>query len=60
MIEVLIKPDGSTEVKVSGVSGAGCTDASKFLEKLGKVEKDVPTAEMYEPPQDQGVKQHGQ
>jgi hypothetical protein len=41
--------DGSVTVKVEGVKGRSCQDATRKIEEaLGKVTSDNPTEEMYE------------
>jgi acylphosphatase len=48
-IIVRILKDGSTEVKVEGHAGAGCTDLTKALEKaLGSTTEDKKTDEYYQ------------
>ncbi len=43
---VVVKPDGTTEMKVEGISGPACLKATKELEDaLGKVAQRVKTAE---------------
>jgi len=46
-VEITIAPDGSPTIKVNGVPGPSCKDATKAVEKaLGKVTSDKPTNEM--------------
>lgn len=48
-VTIVISPDGTTTVGVSCIPGKACKDATREIEKaLGKVTKDVPTAEMKE------------
>jgi hypothetical protein len=50
-IEVVIAPDGSATIHVTGVKGKGCTDLTAELEKaLGKVQGRKATAEAREKP----------
>jgi len=51
-------PKGETTITVNGVAGESCRDATRFLERLGKVKSDVPTAEMYEQPASTDVEQN--
>lgn len=37
-INVTISPDGDVTFDVDGVKGKGCLDATKILEKIGKVQ----------------------
>jgi hypothetical protein len=46
-VTVIINKDGSTEIGVEGVAGAGCLKATKSLEEaLGVVQERTPTADM--------------
>jgi acylphosphatase len=59
-IIVRILKDGSTEVKVEGHAGAGCTDLTKALEKaLGSTTEDKKTDEYYQQEQSQDQNQWG-
>lgn len=47
-IEILIHPDGRTEVRTIGFTGAACKQASQVLEKaLGTVTQEQLTSEFY-------------
>ena len=49
VIEILIKPDGSSSLQTQGFSGSECRDASRFLEQaLGKQTSDRRTSEFYQ------------
>jgi hypothetical protein len=55
LIEILIKPDGTSSVQTKGFSGSECRDASRFLEQaLGKQTSERLTFEFY---QSQAVQQ---
>lgn len=46
-VTVVINKDGSTEIGVEGVQGAGCLKATQSLEEaLGVVSSRTPTADM--------------
>ncbi len=46
VIEIIVKPDGSTIVETKGFSGASCQQASRFLEEaLGERQQERLTAE---------------
>ena len=48
-IKITIKTDGTTEVRVNGIKGRGCKDATREIElALGAVTEDKATAEMYQ------------
>jgi hypothetical protein len=46
-IEVTIRPDGTVEYTIKGVKGSSCENISQLLERLGKVEEEVRTADYY-------------
>lgn len=49
IIEITIGANGSTSVETKGFSGAGCRDASRFLEQaLGMVAAETLTAEYHQ------------
>jgi hypothetical protein len=49
-LEITIDSKGDVSIKVKGVKGKGCIDASKFLEEaLGDVKEREYTSEYYEP-----------
>ena len=49
-IEITIDAKGQATVQTKGYAGAGCRDASKFIEQaLGETVTDKPTAEFYQP-----------
>ncbi len=51
MIEVLVSPTGETTVQTKGYAGAGCLQASQFLEQaLGVTTNDCKTADYYAQP----------
>lgn len=48
-IEVLIDPQGRTQVRTVGYAGPGCREASRFLEAaLGAVQHERLTSEFYQ------------
>ena len=56
-IEITVNPDGSTTVQTKGFTGAGCKEASRFLEEaLGEVEHERRTAEYCQVSQDRQVR----
>ena len=59
IIEVVIHPDGTTNAETQGFSGAGCREATKFLEQaLGRRASEKLTAEFYShAAQNQNVRQ---
>ena len=49
IIEVIVKPDGSTRVQTRGFAGSSCRDASRLLEQaLGPVRTQTLTPEFYQ------------
>jgi len=49
IIEITVGTDGSTRVTTHGFSGAGCRDASRFLEQaLGQATAETLTAEYHQ------------
>lgn len=51
-ITIDIATDGTPTIKVNGVKGRSCQDATRELEQaLGKTVSDKATSEMYEQPQ---------
>jgi hypothetical protein len=57
-IEVLVSPTGQSTVRTAGFAGAGCREASRFLEQaLGQVTAEQLTAEFH---QRQDLRQHEQ
>ena len=49
MIEVTVSPQGDTSIQTKGYAGAGCLQASKFLElALGVVTNEAKTGEFYQ------------
>ena len=47
-IEILVHPDGRTEVRTVGFSGAACKEASQVIEKaLGTITQEQMTPEFY-------------
>ena len=57
-IKITVKNGGQAKVEVSGYAGGTCTDATKFLEKLGVVEQSQKTPEFYQTEeQAQGLEQ---
>ena len=45
---IVVRPDGTTEVKAEGFTGRSCMAATKFLENtLGQVEADRKSPEFY-------------
>ena len=47
-INIKIKKDATLEYEVKGVKGKGCTDVTKFIDKLGKVTEQKKTAEYHQ------------
>jgi hypothetical protein len=48
-IEVIVSPVGETKIEAKGFAGAGCRDASRFIEQaLGAAANEVLTAEFYQ------------
>ena len=48
-IEIVISPNGQTQVETKGFTGAECRDASKFIEQaLGKQTSEQLTAEFHQ------------
>ena len=47
-IRVEIDEEGNVVARVEGIQGPACGDASKFLDELGVVTRDEPTAEMFQ------------
>jgi len=47
-IEIEIDEEGKLQATVKGIKGKKCTEASKFLDQMGTVLADQPTAEMYQ------------
>ena len=49
-IEIIVTPTGQTTLQTLGFTGAGCKQASRFLEEtLGQKTADRRTAEFYQP-----------
>ena len=49
IIEIVISPNGQTQVETKGFTGAECRDASKFIEQaLGKQTSEQLTAEFHQ------------
>ncbi len=50
VIEVTVSPQGEVTVQTKGYAGAGCLEASRFLEAaLGSALRDTKTPEFYQP-----------
>lgn len=50
-IEIIVSPSGETRIETKGFTGAGCKDASRFLEQaLGTVQNERLTAEFHQQP----------
>lgn len=48
-IEIIVTPDGQTRVETRGFSGAGCREASRFIEEaLGKRTSERSTPEFFQ------------
>lgn len=47
-IRVEIDEEGNVAARVEGIQGPACGDISKFLDDLGTVTRDDPTADMYQ------------
>ncbi len=47
-IEIEIDEQGLMQSTVKGIKGKKCSEASKFLDDMGKVTIDKPTAEMFQ------------
>ena len=58
-LKITIAEDGSVNVKVAGIAGSSCLDASKFLEDAmgGGVAAQEMTEEYYEVPVEAGITQ---
>ena len=49
IIEITVTPDGQTRVETKGFSGAGCREASRFIEEaLGKRTSERTTPEFFQ------------
>jgi ribosome-binding factor A len=49
IIEITVTPDGQTRVETRGFSGAGCREASRFIEEaLGKRASERTTPEFFQ------------
>lgn len=49
IIEITVTPDGQTRVETKGFSGAGCREASRFIEEaLGKRASERTTPEFFQ------------
>ena len=61
IIEVVVHPDGTTQVETKGFGGADCREASAFLEQaIGQRASEKLTAEFYShAAQNQSVRQEG-
>lgn len=47
-IEVIVAPDGSTQIETKGFAGESCRDASRFLEEaLGRQTAETLTSEYH-------------
>ncbi len=57
-IQIKIKPDGTIETVVNGVSGASCKDSTAWLLSLGSVTDEKPTDDYYKP-DEQGIELTG-
>lgn len=48
-LEIIVRPDGGTQVQTHGFSGPGCRDASRFIEAaLGGRQTERLTGEYYQ------------
>ena len=48
VIEVVVRPDGTTQLETKGFAGAGCREASAFLEQaLGQRASEKLTGEFF-------------
>lgn len=54
-IKVTITPEGKVVTEVQGVKGPACEDLTRFLDALGPMVEDRPTAAYYEPDLDAQV-----
>jgi hypothetical protein len=60
-IEIIVTPDGKSRVETKGFSGAGCRDASRFLElALGQRVGEQLTRDFYASSSEQQRLQEGQ
>lgn len=57
-IEIIIGPDGRIESEVRGIEGPSCAALTKFLEELGVVEVDSPTADYRKLPRQAVAQRH--
>ena len=49
IIEIVVSPNGQTQIETKGFTGSECRDASRFVEQaLGKRTGEQLTAEFYE------------
>lgn len=59
IIEVIVSPDGETNVQTKGYVGNACIQASQFLEQaLGITTKDQKTGEFYKSGEVQQQQEH--
>lgn len=50
IIEIIVSPQGETHIETKGFTGAGCRQASEFLEQaLGRRANERLTSEFYQP-----------
>lgn len=52
-VKITIGKDGSLKTETTGFKGESCLEATKFLEKMFRLEKIRPKPEMYETDNDQ-------
>lgn len=57
-LQIRIKPDGTIETVVNGVSGPSCKDATAWLATIGSVVDETPTDDYYKP-DEQGLELNG-
>ncbi len=57
-IVIVIGPDGKITSTVNGIAGPSCTELTKWLEELGAVEVDSPTADYRKLPKQSILNRH--
>lgn len=57
-VEFVIDKDGNFTMEVNGVKGGKCKDITKALQKLGSVAETKDTAEAFDIPVPDVIKQH--
>mgnify|MGYP000458432581 CR=1 FL=1 len=61
IIEILVRPNGETQLLIKGFTGNQCREASAFLERaLGERASEQLTTEFYQPTSTEQVAREGQ